>query len=347
MATPIQSFILISLNLACIRDLKSKAGLVDILKTYTPDVCLLQEVNIGTVDMNTIVNKYGYSSECNIDVTNENSRGTAFVWRDGLPISDINIIEPCRLQSATLGGFSLLNIYAPSGRNNRYERRELYDGPVMRAVRSLTVRDVPPILAGDHNCIDHNRDATNNQQQKMCLAFKDLQRGFGYQDTFRQLYPNKVEYTFHRANTASRLDRIYVGQLFIPFIRNVFHFPVSFSDHCGVHVELEIPNFEKPVPPPRHRSPYWKLNNSILSDSDFMSNFNDVWEIASVTKGDHPNVLSWWELDAKPQFRTFCQKYSVTLSRERRDTKQFLHFCLTKYLNEGNFEKALKIKQIN
>ena len=83
MATTIQSFILISLNLACIRDLKSKAGLVDILKTHKPDVCLLQEVNIGTIDMNTIVNKYGYRAECNIDVTNENSRGMAIVWRNG------------------------------------------------------------------------------------------------------------------------------------------------------------------------------------------------------------------------------------------------------------------------
>ena len=43
--------------------------------------------------MNTIVNKYGYSAECNVDILNENSRGTAIVWRDGLPISDINIID--------------------------------------------------------------------------------------------------------------------------------------------------------------------------------------------------------------------------------------------------------------
>ena len=61
MATAINSFILISLNVACLRDLKSKAGLIDILKRG-PDVCLLQEVNIGTLDLETIVNKYGYKA---------------------------------------------------------------------------------------------------------------------------------------------------------------------------------------------------------------------------------------------------------------------------------------------
>ena len=136
-----------------------------------------------------------------------------------------------------------------------------------------------------------------------------------------------------------------MGQLFIPFIQEVYHFPVSFSDHCGVHVELNLPNFDKPVPPPRHRSPYWKLNNSILSDSDFLPNFNKVWDLALVTKQNYPNVLSWWEKDAKPQITTFCQKYSVTIARERRDTKQFLFYCLTRFLNEGKFEEALKMKQ--
>ena len=88
MATPIQSLLLISLNIACLRDLKSKSGLLDILKTYTPDICLLQEVNIGTVDLKTIVTKYGYTAECNLDITNENSRGTAIVWRVGCKIID-------------------------------------------------------------------------------------------------------------------------------------------------------------------------------------------------------------------------------------------------------------------
>ena len=240
MATVIQSFILISLNVACLRDLKSKAGLIDILKTRDPDICFLQEVNIGTIDLQTIVDKYGYTAECNVDITNENSRGTAIVWRNGLDVHDVTVVEPCRLQAANLGSVPLLNIYAPSGRKNRFERKEFFDGPVMRAVRSLSVRDIPPILAGDYNCILSVKDAIANQQQKMCPALKDLTKSFGYTDVFRHLYPNTIEYTFRRANTASRLDRFYVGQLHIGSIQEVFHFPVSFSDHDGVVVKLSL-----------------------------------------------------------------------------------------------------------
>ena len=138
----------------------------------------------------------------------------------------------------------------------------------------------------------NKKDAKANQQQKMCPAFKDLICAFGYQDTFRHLYPNKIEYTFHRANTASRLDRLYVGQLQILFIVEVSHVPVSFSDHVGLHIRLHLPNIDKPPPPPRNRSPYWKLNTSILKEPDCMINFIKVWEEVNLSKGDHTNVKS-------------------------------------------------------
>ena len=316
MATAINSFILISLNVACLRDLKSKAGLIDILKRG-PDVCLLQEVNIGTLDLETIVNKYGYKAASNIDITDENSRGTAFIWRDGLPISEVSVVEPCRLQVATLGSFSILNIYAPSGTKNKYARKEFYSGPVMRAVRSLTVHNVPPIIGGDFNCILNKKDAMANQQQKMCPALRDLVKGFGYQDAFRHLYPNTISYTFHRRNTASRLDRFYFGQMNIPNLQEVLHFPVSFSDHDGVLVKMFLPDISKPPPPPKPRSTYWKVNNSVLKDPDFKENFTRVWNLSNKTKNSHPSVVSWWENVFKSN-----KVYKVYKVRNRRNGRK-------------------------
>ena len=61
--------------------------------THKPDIWLMQEVNISTEEMNTLVEKFGYKAKCNVQIENENSRGTAFVWNEAINLQNILTIH--------------------------------------------------------------------------------------------------------------------------------------------------------------------------------------------------------------------------------------------------------------
>ena len=75
-----------------------------------------------------------------------------------------------------------------------------------------------------------------------------------------------VEYTYFRDNYGSRLDRIYVRDLYCN-VTNVDNIPVSWSDHCMIKVLFKIKDANMVG------KGYWKLNSSLLSEDIVIDNF--------------------------------------------------------------------------
>ena len=143
----------------------------------------MQEVNVNTEELSSLVKSLGYRAECNIIVDDDNTRGTAIVWKDTLELKNIFIVEECRVQTAQLGPLNLVNLYAPSGQGNKYPRMEMFGQTIMRIFRSSYPSI--PLMAGDFNCVLGAKDASQNVQQKKCEALRALVSNFNLTDVFR------------------------------------------------------------------------------------------------------------------------------------------------------------------
>ena len=109
----------LSLNVGLKNDL---AGLVTLIKEHNLAFVLLQEVRINDEQIELIVGRHGFKGKVNIDSEDPMKPGTAIVWRSSLPVTNISTIVSCRVQCALLGTQAILNVYAPSGSDRKFER---------------------------------------------------------------------------------------------------------------------------------------------------------------------------------------------------------------------------------
>ena len=98
------------------------AGLNMTISMMKFDVILLQEVKMTQVQLDSAIRRHGFLASVNISEDDINKPGTAILWRETIPVTGIvNLIE-CRLQIAELGPYRIMNCYAPSGSENRFQR---------------------------------------------------------------------------------------------------------------------------------------------------------------------------------------------------------------------------------
>ena len=112
-------------------------GLLSIIRIENPDIVFLQEITITSGQLKLYVAKYGYSAEANTDLLDITSLGTGIIWKTELPVTNVTSVIQCRAQVATLGQYSLLNVYAPSGANKKNERRDFFGQEIFRLCREI------------------------------------------------------------------------------------------------------------------------------------------------------------------------------------------------------------------
>ena len=59
------------------------------------------------------------------------------------------------------------------------------------------------------------------------------------------------------------------------------------------------------------RKTYWKINNNILKDEDFLDNFLELWNWLLLQKPAFSDVADWWDKAAKPSIKEFCILFST------------------------------------
>ena len=336
---------IISFNVNCLDAAVSRAGLTDFLQFHSPDIVALQEVNIGTAELEIFVTRVGYRAFANVDLTEANSRGTAFLWKSDLDVHELTIVQENRLMYLKVGNTSFVNVYAPSGRAKRRERQVFFGETLERLVRSF--EHSLPVIMGDFNCVLSNIDAANNPEQKKCPALHQLIRLYVYTDVFRDKFPAMPGYTFLRNNTASRLDRFYIPGELVPHSNFVKIIPAAFSDHLAIQLNIAGAGvWVRQANVKKNRS-YWKFNNSVLDHQDFLVNFEDMYVQAKSTQNQHDTIAMWWEDCARPMIVTFLKQFSLMVSRERKQTKRMLYIQLKEALSRGmaGFPEAVLIKR--
>lgn len=152
--------------------------------------------------------------------------------------------------------FYLLCVYTPNAQRElaRLSYRMEWEDALREYIVSLD-KVKPVVYCGDLNCAHCEIDLKNPKTNHFSAGFSDEERGkftellsAGFCDSFRTLYPEKVEYTWwsymygaREKNIGWRIDYFVVSKRLMPSVSDsVILGEVMGSDHCPVAIDLEI-----------------------------------------------------------------------------------------------------------
>ena len=151
--------------------------------------------------------------------------------------------------------FYLLCVYTPNAQRElaRLSYRMEWEDALRAYILELD-KAKPVIYCGDLNVAHNEIDLKNPKTNHFSAGFSDEERGkftdllaCGFADTFRTLYPERVEYSWwsymrkaREKNVGWRIDYFVVSERLMPRIKDSFILTeVMGSDHCPVGIELE------------------------------------------------------------------------------------------------------------
>ncbi|HEU0295812.1 MAG TPA: exodeoxyribonuclease III [Anaerolineales bacterium] len=159
------------------------------------------------------------------------------------------------LHLAAHSHFRLFNLYFPSGQ--RGQERVTYKldfyAHFLNLCDRLHAQGEHLILTGDFNTAHQPIDLKNPRSNQKTSGFLPEERAWlqkyldhGFVDIFRQLYPERVQYTWwtnilnaRQRGVGWRLDYFLISEALVPHVQDVIiHDAVLGSDHCPVELIL-------------------------------------------------------------------------------------------------------------
>jgi exodeoxyribonuclease-3 len=152
--------------------------------------------------------------------------------------------------------FTLFNVYFPSGQrgHDRVDYKLEFYSHLLDILDEFQKRREKVVVCGDFNTAHNEIDLRNPKANKNTSGFLLEERAWidtylqhGLVDIYRQLYPEKVEYTWwtylmnaRKNNVGWRLDYFMISESLIPYVRDVvIHARVMGSDHCPVTLLID------------------------------------------------------------------------------------------------------------
>ena len=152
--------------------------------------------------------------------------------------------------------FYLLNVYTPNAQRElaRLSYRMSWEETLLEYIKRLDEKK-PVIYCGDLNVAHEEIDLKNPKTNHFSAGFSDEERekfstllASGFKDTFRALYPDKVEYSWwsymmkaREKNIGWRIDYFVVSERLFPKVSDSkILTDVMGSDHCPVCLEIDI-----------------------------------------------------------------------------------------------------------
>lgn len=152
--------------------------------------------------------------------------------------------------------FYLLCVYTPNAQRElaRLSYRMEWEDALREYMKSLDSKK-PVIYCGDLNVAHEEIDLKNPKTNHFSAGFSDEERGkftellnAGFKDTFRSLYPGKVQYSWwsymygaRAKNVGWRIDYFVVSDRILDKVTDSFILnEIMGSDHCPVGIKIEL-----------------------------------------------------------------------------------------------------------
>jgi exodeoxyribonuclease III len=248
-------------NVNGLRAVLNKNGF-DWLPALSPDILCLQEIKAHPHqimdDQLKVFDGYqadwnpaqrpGYSGVLTL------ARKPASETRTGLVNERFN--EEGRVVVSRYPDFYLYNIYFPNGQRDhgRLTYKLDFYASLLEECDALHARGETVIICGDFNTAHNEIDLRNPKQNQNTSGFLPEERAWldhylehGFVDVYRELYPERVQYTWwmyrlnaRQRNIGWRLDFFMVSQKMMARVKDVIiHEAILGSDHCPVTIEFE------------------------------------------------------------------------------------------------------------
>ena len=248
-------------NVNGLRSLINK-GQWNALEALDPDVICLQEIKARPEQLNheyiALIDKWnvfwnpafrpGYSGVVTL------SRPS---WLEALvSLGEERFDSEGRLVCTRFPGFLLFNVYFPSGQrgHERVSYKLDFYARLLDHCDRLHAAGEQIVICGDFNTAHREIDLRYPKQNRKTSGFLPEERiwidtylGHGFRDAYRELYPDRVQYTWwtYRLNARTRnigwrLDYFLVSNGLMDRVQDVcIHESMMGSDHCPVSLLID------------------------------------------------------------------------------------------------------------
>ena len=333
---------IISYNVNGLLDKAKRQEVFALAKANNVDILLLQETHVHNFKEATLFDQdWGSKGFWGYGISNKQC-GVGILFNSHLQYKILNLFhDPVGryvLVNVEIDGqqFCIINIYAP---NNIKERKVFFNNLDRHLVGRKQI-----ILAGDFNCVENltidkvSGDSESGHQGSELL--KNLCSTYNLVDAFRYKHPHAKEFSYVSTsnNVQSRLDRFYISSDLTPMVESISITPTPYSDHAMVSLlfkAFDVDLFS-------YGPGFWKCNVSVLSNIDFVNDFENLWE--SLNSVDVQDGV-WWET-CKARFKDLIILHSRNLTSEYRKTVRQLeaklrHYHRLNYINPGEFSTVI------
>ncbi|MDH4089991.1 MAG: exodeoxyribonuclease III [Cyclobacteriaceae bacterium] len=240
-----------------------KKDFIPNIKAMNPDIFCLQETKGGSEEVQSALAVFpDYNVYVNASKSRKGYSGTAILSKEE-PMQvtyDIGIEEhdqEGRVITAEYPTFFLTTVYTPNAGEGlaRLDYRERWDNDFKEFVTWLGRRK-PVIVCGDLNVAHEPIDiARAKENYNKSAGYTQIEiDGFdrllenGFIDTFRNLYPEEVKYTYwnyvtnaRAKNAGWRIDYFLVSDVLISKVKDAMIYnEYHGSDHCPVGLKIDL-----------------------------------------------------------------------------------------------------------
>lgn len=237
-----------------------KKGLIDWLRTVSPDVICFQEIKALEEQVDTsLFKELGYEYQYWFSAQKKGYSGVAILSK----VKPNNIVYGTGVETMDFEGrnvridfddYSVMSLYLPSGTNDaRLSFKLNYMDEFLDYINELK-KEIPNlIICGDYNICHTEIDIHNPKQNKNTSGFLPVEREWltkfiesGFIDSFRHLNKEPHNYTWwsYRANARNnnkgwRIDYFMVANPLEDRIKRAYILPeAKHSDHCPIVLEV-------------------------------------------------------------------------------------------------------------
>jgi len=237
-------------------------GLKEWVNLENPDVLCLQEVKANYSQLTEEQADFtGYTQVWN-SAQKPGYSGVATFFREHPVEINLGMVVPefdyeGRVIMSRHPGFLLFNIYFPNGQRGqeRLDFKLSFYSRLLELCDELHSKGEKIIITGDFNTSHKDIDLRNPRENEKNSGFLPEERAWidrflehGFVDIYRNLYPEKVQYTWwaYRLNARPRnigwrLDYFLVTEELVKKVQEVkIHDDILGSDHCPVTLNIDL-----------------------------------------------------------------------------------------------------------
>ena len=343
----------LTLNARGLRNRSKRIHLYGQIRSSNTDVVFIQEAYVTSEDLNLWSNEWKGAGLYAVPYK-RNSRGLLMYFSEKCDVNNIKEISvqdsfgriqliTCRLQNEE---FALINVYAPNADNEKIK----FFKKITYVVENYVSSEICNlIIAGDMNTVGNNELDNlfgSAHAKSVTIAFNLMIEKLGLIDVWRMHHPNEKGFTWSRHGShttrARRLDYVLVNESLHMKSQSSAIIPYSKSDHCIVNINIEI-NQQKRGPG------FWKMNNSLLQNKDYVDFIKGV--IKDIKNNDVDlDAQTLWDF-CKNEIKHKTIDYACNQANNLRNQKEnlreelkVLHKKISIEQKEELFQKYEKVK---